>query len=213
MLTPTAITVLLAFVTIGLAVVILISPAVTRDRGGKVLAFFSLFMLPATIGLLEASLHLERSKETRFCLSCHVMTDYGKSLYRDDQAYLPAAHFQNHRVPADSACYTCHTDYTMYGDLRAKWRGLEHVYVQYFGTVPKPAEIKLYQPYNNRECLHCHEGARDFEEGALHSADPELLAGIKSNKISCLTSGCHDMVHGIESLNDAQFWTPPEPEP
>jgi hypothetical protein len=25
--------------------------------------------------------------------------------------------------------------------------------------------IRLYDPYNNRECLHCHLGARSFEEG------------------------------------------------
>ena len=210
MLTPTFITALLALVTIGLAAVVLVYPGVTRQRGGKVLAFFSLFMLPLVIGSLEGSFHLERSKQTQFCLSCHVMTDYGKSLLRDDKAYVPAAHFQNRRVPADSACYTCHTDYAMYGDIRSKMRGLRHVYVEYFGTLPKPSEIKLYQPYNNRECLHCHEGARSFEEGSLHSADADILSGIKSNKISCMTSGCHEMLHQVETLDKAKFWSAPK---
>ena len=206
--TPTAIVALLVVVTIGLAAVIVIYPGVTRQRGGKVLAFFSLFIIPAVIGSLEGSFHLERSKQTEFCLSCHVMNDYGKSLYRDDPKFLPAAHFQNHRVPTDSACYTCHTDYAMYGDLRSKWRGLRHVYVQYFGTIPKPSDIRLYRPFNNRECLHCHEGARSFEEGAIHTADPDILSAIKSNKLSCVSSGCHEMVHQVETLEKAKLWIP-----
>ena len=92
----------------------------------------------------------------------------------------------------------------MYGDFTAKWRGLHHVYVQYFGTIPKPSEIKLYTPYNNRECLHCHEGARNFEEGVIHAADADTLAAIKSNKLSCISSGCHDMIHEVGGLEGAK---------
>jgi len=98
---------------------------------------------------MGASEHMERSKETQFCLSCHVMDPYRRSLHIDDPTYVPAAHFQNARIPRDEACYTCHTDYVMYGSILAKLRGLRHVYVQYLGTVPKT--IQLYNPYNNRE--------------------------------------------------------------
>ncbi len=63
---------------------------------------------------------------------------------------------------SSTACYTCHTDYAMFGTVHAKLEGLHHVYVYWFGTPMKP--IRLYQPYNNRECLHCHEGARSFED-------------------------------------------------
>ena len=139
-------------------------------------------------------------------MSCHVMTDYGKSLRINDSSFVPASHFQNHRIPVDEACFTCHTDYTMYGDITAKLRGLRHVYVYYLGNVPKPEEIKLYRPYNNRECLHCHEGARTFEEGALHSADPSIMAAIKSNETSCMTSGCHEHVHEVAKLPEMKFW-------
>lgn len=44
---------------------------------------------------------MQRSKSTAFCLSCHIMGPYGKSLHVDDPAYLAAAHCQNHRVSAD----------------------------------------------------------------------------------------------------------------
>jgi hypothetical protein len=87
-----------------------------------------------------------------------------------------------------------------------KLRGLRHVYVQYLGTLATP--IHLYSPYNNRECLHCHAGARSFQEGAVHTADPSIMASIKSNQLSCLTSGCHDNVHAVAHLSELKFWEP-----
>jgi cytochrome c-type protein NapC len=179
-------------------------PGITVAREGKILAFLGLFIFPVFTGLLGLDNHLERSKETSFCLSCHIMSPYGKSLYVDDPAYLPASHFQNHRVPPNQACYTCHTDYTMYtGGIKAKIRGLHHIYAQYLGKPQQP--IKLYQPFNNRECLHCHLGARSFEQGTTHSA---ILDDIKSNQLSCVTSGCHDMVHNVAHLNQVKMWSP-----
>ena len=136
------------------------------------------------------------------------MSDHGRSLYIDDPSFLPAAHYQNHRVPPEQACYTCHTDYTMYGDLTSKLRGLRHIYVYYLGDLPQPSQIKLYRSYNNRECLHCHEGARTFEEGQIHNADPAIMASIKSNELSCIGSGCHENVHQIAKLKDQKFWSP-----
>ncbi len=179
-------------------------PKITVTREGKFLAFLGLFIFPVFTGLLGFDDHLERSKETSFCLSCHVMEPYGKSLYADDRTFIPAVHFQNHRVPANQACYTCHTDYTMYtGGIKAKIRGLRHLYVQYLGKARQP--IRLYHPFNNRTCLHCHQGARSFEEGITHSA---ILDDIKSNQLSCVTSGCHDTVHNVAHLNQMKLWSP-----
>jgi len=179
-------------------------PGITASRGGKILAFLVLFVLPLMCMAIVVSSEVERSKSTSFCLSCHVMEPYGRSLRVDDPSYLAAAHFQNHRVPADQACYTCHTNYAMFGGVRAKMHGLRHVYVQYLGKLPQ--QIHLYEPYNNRECLHCHLGARSFEEGAMHNADPDLLPAVKANKMSCLSSGCHDVVHNVGQLNNVKFW-------
>jgi hypothetical protein len=94
----------------------------------------------------------------------------------------------------------------MFGGVRAKMHGLRHLYVQYLGTVPPPAQIRLYQPYNNRECLHCHGGARKFEELSAHSRSAGMLDTIKSGRLSCLSSRCHDTVHDVGSLKDATFW-------
>jgi len=183
-------------------------PAITVTRGGKQLTFVILFLLPILTASMGAGEQMRRSEQTQFCLSCHHMEPYGKSLLVDDATYLPAAHFQNGRIPREQACYTCHTDYVLYGTALSKVRGLRHVYAQYLGGVQLP--IRLYTAYNNRECLHCHEGARSFEEGAVHSADPSIMAAIKSNELSCVSSGCHANVHDIAQLDQLKLWDAPK---
>ena len=202
----TTLIVILVLFSAALIGVLVARPGITATRGGKMIAFLVLFFLPILSGAIGISSEMERSKTSSFCLSCHTMESYGKSLYVDDPNHIPAAHFQNHRVPSGEACYTCHTDYAMFGTLKVKLDGLRHVYIYYLGTPPAPENIKLYKPYNNRECLHCHQGARSFEEGATHTADPATLPAIKSNNLSCLSSGCHDVVHDISHLKEAKFW-------
>lgn len=203
---PTLFVLLLISFSVLLIVVLVFRPQMTSSPVGKIVAFLALFAFPLLSIGMGFSTHMDRSKSTQFCLSCHIMEPYGKSLRVDDTFHLAAAHYQNHRVPADEACYTCHTNYAMFGTIKAKVGGLRHIYVYYLGQPPKPADIKLYEPYNNRECLHCHGGARSFEEGAVHTADPALLPDIKSNKVSCLSSGCHQVVHDVASLGEQKFW-------
>jgi cytochrome c-type protein NapC len=206
---PTGIVVvLLILLTLAAVAAVAARPSLSRDSGGKILAFFALFILPAAVALSGGIHHLERSKQTEFCLSCHTMSEHGRSLLIDDPSFLPATHYQYNRVPRETACYTCHTDYTMYGGLAAKWRGLRHVYVQYIGERPEPVAVKTYVPYNNRECLHCHLGARSFEEQSAHNAEARTLASIKSNAVSCLSSGCHEFVHEVELLGEVPLWNP-----
>jgi nitrate/TMAO reductase-like tetraheme cytochrome c subunit len=192
----------------GSALVLVARPSIVRVKLGRVFAFATLFLVPLFAMTLGVADHVERSKTTEFCLSCHAMEPYGKSLLVDDRSMIPAVHYQNHLVPADKACFTCHTDYTMYGDVNAKLRGLRHVYVNYIGGVPK--KIALYTPYNNRECLHCHLGSRSFEEGATHTAEEGTLAKIKSNGLSCMSSGCHESTHNVAGLREATLWKKPE---
>ena len=178
----------------------------TRSREGKILAFVALFGLPVMAAWTGFSEHMDRAQSTQFCLSCHVMGDYGRSLYIDDPSYVPARHFQNNRVPRDRACYTCHTEYSMFGGVKAKARGLRHLWVQYVRGAPKPEAIKLYDPFPNSECLHCHLGARRFEEGSAHNKIPDLLSRVKADQLSCVSSRCHEFVHDVASLKDATFW-------
>lgn len=168
---------------------------------GRIATIVLLAAVPFAATLLGTGAHLERSKSTEFCLSCHVMEPYGDSLRLDDAEAVPANHWQNRRVPRDHACYACHTSYTMFGDLESKWRGVRHVWVQYFGSDDAPVE--LYEPYRNRECLHCHEGARAFEENEFHA---EMRGEIASGEASCLD--CHEGGHRLEALETTPSWQP-----
>jgi hypothetical protein len=94
--------------SIGLASIFLIRPSVTSGAAWKIVAFIGLCVLPVLCIVGGMNTHVQRSEQTRFCVSCHVMVPYGQSLYVDDPAHIPAQHFQNHRVPADMACYSCH---------------------------------------------------------------------------------------------------------
>lgn len=200
----TLILVAVILISILLLLWLALRPSITATRGGKILAFVALLIFPALAGGLGATAHLEHSKTTGFCLSCHVMEDYGKSLRVDDRSLVPAMHFQNNLVPRDKACFTCHTDYTMFGDVNAKLRGLKHVYAYYIGKPSQP--IKLYTPYNNRECLHCHQGARSFEESEAHTKDPQAMARMRLNQLGCTTTGCHNNTHNVTQLKEANFW-------
>ena len=204
---PTIAIVILVLFSAALAGVLVARPAATATRAGKILAFGVLFFLPVFALAIGVDNEMERSKSTAFCLSCHIMESYGKSLHIDDPSYLAAAHFQNHRVPADQACYTCHANYAMFGTFKAKMGGLRHLYVYYLKKMPLPEDIKLHEPFNNRECLHCHLGARSFEQGATHNADPDTLPAVKANKLSCISSGCHEVVHNVGRWGDkVKFW-------
>jgi nitrate/TMAO reductase-like tetraheme cytochrome c subunit len=183
-----------------LVIVVVISrPSLVTGAGGKTMALVAVAVLPAVAMTFGMNAHLEASKTTEFCLSCHVMKPYGESLKLDDLAHVPAAHFQNSRVPRDHACYSCHTTYTLYGDAEAKWKGMRHLWINYFGTIP--AKIELYEPFKNRECLHCHGGSRTFEENEFHL---EYREGIATNETSCLE--CHDLAHDIDNLTELERW-------
>ena len=201
---PGGILVGVVVLSLALIALLILKPEITLSLAGKMFAFLALFIFPILAALMGTHTHIEHSKTTKFCLSCHEMEPYGKSLHIDDSEYIPAQHFQNHRVDSDHACFTCHTNYTMFGDIKAKMEGLHHVYVHYLGTPAQP--IKLYEPYNNRECLHCHAGARTFEEGATHNEEPDRLAKIKANQLSCMSSGCHEHTHSVAKLNELSFW-------
>ena len=203
----TTLIIALVLFSIALIALLVVRPAITATHGGKVMAFLVLFLLPVLCATMGVSSELERSKTTKFCLSCHIMESYGQSLHVDDPSYLAAAHFQNHRVPADEACYTCHTNYAMFGSFKAKMGGLRHVYAYYLTKPPAPENIQLHEPFNNRECLHCHLGARSFEQGPVHNADPDLLPAVKANKVSCISSGCHEVVHRVGTLSKVKMWS------
>jgi cytochrome c-type protein NapC len=191
----------LALVTVLAILVIMARPSLATGAGGRTLALVAIAVLPAVATTFGMNSQIESSKTTEFCLSCHVMEPYGESLEVADSDHLPANHFINGRVPRDHACYSCHTTYTLYGDAAAKWKGIRHLWVNYFGDIP--AKIELYEPFKNRECQHCHDGTRSYEDNEFHQEYREQLA---SNETSCLE--CHDTVHDVENVATLEKWKP-----
>ncbi|MGA2901138.1 MAG: c-type cytochrome [Candidatus Acidiferrales bacterium] len=201
MLGLTGVLVALVVLTILLAGVFLVRPSFTAGATGKILAFIGLCVLPTLCIATGMSFHMERSKQTAYCISCHSMETHGQSLYVLDKSYIPAQHFQNHLVQPNQACYTCHTDYTMYGPLKDKLKGLRYVYMEYVSSPPKV--IHLDGTYNNSQCLHCHAGTRDFEANLNRMAP---MASLVSNQVSCISSGCHSTIHNASEVANLKMW-------
>ena len=162
------------------------------DRSFKLAALVIVGVLPA-LWLVGSVSYAERSmKKVDFCLQCHAMEKYAKSLHVDDDEALSADHFQNNRISREKACYACHSDYSAFGGIRGKLRGLRHVYAQY--CKPIPEEIELYSPFPNDNCLRCHEGAKKYMRQKKHRLPEGRLDEIRSGKKSCITD-CHDVGH------------------
>jgi len=191
----------LIVLTIALAVVFLVRSSITVGATGKILAFVGLCVLPALCIGTGWSVQQERSELTSSCIACHSMESHGKSLYVADPSYIPAQHFQNHLVPPDKACYTCHTDYARYGSFEDKLRGLKYIYMQYVSTPPKT--IRISGAYSNLQCLHCHADARGFSDNPAHNA---IMGSLTRNQISCLT--CHEMIHNASEVGSLKMWVP-----
>jgi cytochrome c-type protein NapC len=166
---------------------------------GRVALLVAAALLPVSVSLAGLKTGVAESSRTRFCLGCHEMQNHGRSLFVDNKQALAAVHYQNRYVDRDTACYSCHTDYAMFGDIKAKLNGLRHVSVHYLGKVPD--RFALYQPYPNRNCLHCHEDARKFIEAVPHQP---VMAKVESGEISCLS--CHKVAHDMEKVQGGVLW-------
>jgi|GEM_PF-1301081 len=166
---------------------------------GRIVLLVGLVALPVLLSVGNLSYGVSESSSTRFCLSCHEMERFGRSLFVDDKQALAAVHYQNRLVPRESTCYTCHKDYALFGDVKAKLNGLRHVWAHYVTGVPE--QIKLYQPYPNSNCLHCHDDSRRFLDKEVHRAiSSQLYAG----SVSCLS--CHRIAHDMVKVDAHQFW-------
>lgn len=172
-----------------LAADFLFRPGRARQGTGMLAAAVAFIAAPGLLLSVGSERHIGNSKKTEFCLSCHEMHPYGATLL--DPESLAGKHFGNRYVPREAACYTCHTEYTLFGGLRAKTKGLKHLFVHYAGGIGDP--VKLYDPYRNRECLHCHEGATSFDEAIGHGDEIEAF---RADQVSCLK--CHKPAHGVE---------------
>jgi nitrate/TMAO reductase-like tetraheme cytochrome c subunit len=156
----------------------------------KLSAFVGLLVLPMISLALGNLVGLEQAKKVEFCGSCHLtMAPYVSDLRAPESTSLAALHFRNRWIP-DAQCYTCHASYGMFGDVQAKMAGLNDVYKYYTRTYSIP--VRMHKPYQNAECLKCHENTPKFVDSEAHR---ELLPAIRAGEFSCLD--CHGPAHVV----------------
>jgi cytochrome c-type protein NapC len=186
----------------GMAIVTLLffgAGALAGQTVGRIVLLVGLVALPLLLSAGNISYGVHQSSTTAFCLSCHEMERQGKSLFVDNRQALAAVHYQNRLVDRDTVCYSCHKDYAMFGDVKAKLNGLRHVWAHYIAGVPK--KIELYQPYPNSNCLHCHADARRFVEGVAHRP---VLDALYAGTTACVS--CHQIAHDMAKVDADDFW-------
>lgn len=138
---------------------------------------------------LNLGVAVQESKPVSFCNSCHPMEAYVEDLTNPDSELLAALHYQ-YRWISDHQCYTCHSDYGIFGDAQAKIAGIRHFWSYYIAGYETP--IKIRGTYNNERCLHCHAPVRDYQEVPEHEDNKEA---IEASKMSCIGAECHVSPH------------------
>jgi cytochrome c-type protein NapC len=198
-LLPVSIVVALAAGVVIVALLLAGTRVLAAQRAGRVALLVGMVVLPLLLSAGNLSYGVAESSQTRFCLSCHEMQRHDKSLFVDDRQALAAVHYQNRLVERDSTCYSCHKDYGLFGDAKAKLNGLRHVWAHYVRGVPE--KITLYEPYPNANCLHCHDDARRFVENPPHRP---VLGALQAGSMSCLA--CHRVAHDLAKVDSHSFW-------
>lgn len=150
---------------------------------------------------LELSVHhLNQSKEVAFCASCHEMDLHVKDVTHRKSRSLASKHMRRSWIN-DHPCYTCHTNYTLFGPVEAKLKGLVHMGAALFQEVEE-ADIELYQqPYPDVNCLQCHDNERFDKEEDHEDIDPDER---------CVD--CHDNIHKIKKAKKLDEETGEEKE-
>ena len=156
--------------------------------GVKELLILPLVALPPAIVFFGYAHGIERSKSIESCGSCHVMKPYLADLRDPASDGLAAIHYKN-RYIQEHHCYTCHTNYGMFGTVQAKMDGLGHVTRHLTGAYTLP--LKIAHPYPNGRCLGCHGASQKFLKSEGHPKEdmPKLVSG----ETSCID--CHGPAH------------------
>ena len=152
------------------------------------------FLVVGAFGL-GSLLVIEDSKHVTFCGSCHVMVPLVESLAGDDGS-LAALHYARGLVPHDTACYTCHSGYGIWGTVDAKKAGVMHMMHTVTGEYRLPLE--LHGAFDIDACLGCHAFAPRFRAVEAHQS-PDLQKALVAREMSC-TGLCHPAAHPESAL-------------
>src|SRR6185436_12069832 len=121
---------ILALVTAGIAALLLLHHLVRRprlDAPARLRLLLGLGVFPFLSAVATTASGMHRTTERDFCGSCHVMSTHLEDVANPKSGSLSSRHARN-AMFGQSACYTCHADYSMFGYPLTKLTGLGHVY-------------------------------------------------------------------------------------
>lgn len=167
----------------------LLRPKRHTDTATRWLLLIAFLILSPLAYALSFGLAVNGSKPVAFCNSCHVMNAYVDDLENPDSEHLAALHFQ-YRWIADHQCYTCHSDYGLFGDVEAKLAGLRHIWFYYVAGYETP--LKIRGTYDNERCLYCHGPVKSYRELPQHRKNE---MAIDTSEMSCIGGKCHVTPH------------------
>ena len=181
----------IAFCVLDLLLIASVARSIRRSgltATSKELMFFSVGVVPLALVFFAYTYGMTASEKVEACASCHIMAPWVNDLHDGKSDTLAAVHFKN-RYIQENHCYTCHSDYGMFGTMHAKWEGLGHIARYSTGIYELP--IKIAHPYPNWRCLNCHAASQKFLDPKKHPKEdiPDLMSG----KTSCID--CHGPAH------------------
>ena len=177
-----------ALVGIVLALFLFVAQRRLGDNVLKTLCIGEFVLLPLFVIAMGNIVGLEQAKKVEFCRSCHLtMGSFIRDMQDPNSQTLAALHYRNRWSPEDQ-CYACHTSYGLFGDVKAKMKGIEDFFKYYTGTYEHP--VRMHTPYVNAECLKCHERTPKLVGSEYHA---EALPQIRSGELRCID--CHGPAH------------------
>jgi NapC/NirT cytochrome c family protein len=179
-------------------------PQLTRMT--KIALLFGIGILPIGTAMTGNYADFEATKARRFCgNTCHVMKPYAQDSDNVMSTTLAARHARNEMFGAEN-CYACHADYGMFGTVKTKLGGMNHVYQYVFHYRNMSLEearekIHIKSPFQNSTCMHCHS-----TEGPAWNAVKDhgsALDRIRAGSVSCASDGCHGPAHPFSKVKKA----------
>ena len=190
----------IAFCVLDLLLIASVARSIRRSgltATSKELMFLSVGVVPLALVFFAYTYGMSASEKVDACASCHIMGPWVNDLRDPKSTTLAALHFKN-RYIQEGHCYTCHSDYGMFGTVHAKWEGLGHIARYSTGIYDLP--IKIARPYPNWRCLNCHAGSQKFLDPAKHPK--EDMADLMSGKTACID--CHGPAHPPQPQKKAE---------
>ena len=176
-----------------LSAIALIAWTLAAHRGrlagfrARVLLFLGVCCVPFPAMLMSTAVGLEQSKAIAFCDSCHLMRAFVADMKDPGSRSLSALHFRN-RYIQDEHCYSCHTDYGLFGTLEAKIGGMSHVWSEFAGA--GSGTVRPKTNYRFTICLNCHGQSSKFINQKGHAG---VVNKVVSGQSAC--TECHARSH------------------